>query len=325
MKEKSFLNFKPAPRSGGYQDSEYWIWCGSVINGDDGLYHMFASRWSHSLPFYDGYSYTSEIVRAVSEKPEGPYKFAGEVLPDRGAEFWDGRVTHNPAIVPYKDGYALFYIGHTYEGEPFSELCSQTRTTFEIGVATAKNLDGPWTRYDKPIIPVRDESHWDHSVCTNPSPCVMPDGRIILLYRSYGAQIGYAEADDLLGPYRRLDKPILNYDGKQAIEDTFLWWNGKEFELIAKDLTPGGILAGEFHAGIHATSPDAITWNIAPGKAYSRRVLWDDGKEIVQGSLERPWLLFENNKPAYLFAATADGPGGFRNAKKTWNISLPIQ
>ncbi|MHC4871631.1 MAG: glycoside hydrolase family protein [Planctomycetota bacterium] len=335
MKDESFFKFKPAPVSGGYQDPDYWIWCGSVIKGDDGLYHMFASRWSHSLPFYTGYSYTSEIVRAVSEKPEGPYRFADHVLPVRGSEFWDGKVTHNPAIVPYGDGYALFYIGLTYESEPFSrdsnnelqvtEKCKNSVTTFEIGVATSRSIAGPWKRYDKSILPARDESHWDHSVCTNPSPCILPDGRIILLYRSYGAQIGYAEADNLLGPYRRLDKPVLNFDGRQAVEDTFLWWNGEEFELIAKDLTPEGTLAGEFHAGIHAASPDAKEWRLDKGKAYSRHVLWDDGREITQGCLERPWLLFENNRPAYLFAATADGPGGFNNADKSWNVAIPIE
>jgi hypothetical protein len=26
-----------------------------------------------------------------------------------------------------------------------------------------------------------------------------------------------------------------------------------------------------------------------------------------------------------MFAAAADGPGGFKNAKNTWNIAIPMQ
>ena len=41
----------PAPVDGGYSDPDYWIWCGSVVQGEDGNYHMFASRWKKDLGF----------------------------------------------------------------------------------------------------------------------------------------------------------------------------------------------------------------------------------------------------------------------------------
>lgn len=41
----------PAPVGGGYSDPDYWIWCGSVVQGEDGAYHMFASRWPKDLGF----------------------------------------------------------------------------------------------------------------------------------------------------------------------------------------------------------------------------------------------------------------------------------
>ncbi|HEX3086046.1 MAG TPA: GDSL-type esterase/lipase family protein, partial [Pyrinomonadaceae bacterium] len=34
----------PAPLNGGLRLDGFWVWCGSVIKGDDGKYHMFASR-----------------------------------------------------------------------------------------------------------------------------------------------------------------------------------------------------------------------------------------------------------------------------------------
>ena len=63
-------HFLPAPLNGGFAMEGYWVWCGSVARGEDGLYHMFASRWKNSLPFHPGWGVASEIVRAVSTTPE---------------------------------------------------------------------------------------------------------------------------------------------------------------------------------------------------------------------------------------------------------------
>ena len=56
-------------------------------------------------------------MRASADKPEGPYRFEEVLLPPRGTEFWDGRMTHNPTIHRWRDNYLLFYIGTTYKGE----------------------------------------------------------------------------------------------------------------------------------------------------------------------------------------------------------------
>src|SRR5262245_42584521 len=61
------------PRNGGFRMEGYWVWCGSVIKGDDGRYHLFASRWPKDITFHPGWMTSSEIVRAVADRPEGPY------------------------------------------------------------------------------------------------------------------------------------------------------------------------------------------------------------------------------------------------------------
>jgi hypothetical protein len=63
----------PAPLNGGFRMNDYWVWCGSVVKGEDGRFHMFASRWPRGLSFSPHWLTNSEIVRAVSDKPEGPY------------------------------------------------------------------------------------------------------------------------------------------------------------------------------------------------------------------------------------------------------------
>lgn len=333
MSKNTFFNLLPAPRNGGFRMAGYWVWCGSGIRGEDGRYHMFAARWPKAYPFFDGYRVASEVVRAVAETPAGPYRFEEVVLPARGAQFWDGRMTHNPTIHKIGETYALFYIGATYDGPMPSPdaICAgspvpdASYATIRIGVATATSVRGPWTRPDAPVLDVRP-GKWDGSVVTNPAPCILPDGQIFLYYRSnynHQCRIGVAVAERLGAPFERLsDDPVLDF-GDDHVEDPFVWWAGDHFEMIAKD-QEGGI-TGEKHAGVHATSADGLHWTLSdPSKAYSRRVVWDDGTVTVQGSLERPQLFFEDGEPRYLFAATADGPGGFRNAGETWNVVIPL-
>jgi hypothetical protein len=193
-------------------------------------------------------------------------------------------------------------------------------------MATAPSIYGPWTRPNTPVLAPR-LGKWDSAIVTNPAACVLNDGRILLYYRSnYHKQcrIGVARADDVSAPFKRIhDEPIFDFGPDDHIEDPYVWQRGDHFELIAKDLNGG--ITGERHAGVHAASQDGMHWTLSnPSKAYSRRVVWDDGATTIQGSLERPQLLFEDGVPRYLFAATADGPGGFRAARNTWNMVIPL-
>lgn len=323
-------NMLPVSRSYGFQDPDYWIWCGSAIKGEDGFYHLFAARWPRKYPFYLGYCYYSEIVRAVSERPEGPFKFSEVVFPCRNAKFWDGGMTHNPTIHRFNDIYILFYIGTTFDGTKpsASDMMNYKHkkvkaTPQAIGLATASSVTGPWQRPDIPLLELRPDS-WDHSVVTNPAPCILPDGRIFLYYRSYGMQIGLAVADRFDATWRRFDKPVINASGDEPIEDMFVWWQNGLFHLLAKDLTKDGRLCGQKHGGVYATSEDGIKWIFHREIAYSRLIHWDDGSETLQGCMERPQLLFEEGKAICLYAATGDGPGGFNNSTRTWNIAIPL-
>jgi hypothetical protein len=299
----------PAPVNGGFGLNDYWVWCGSVIRGDDGRCHMFASRWSQRYPFFEGYVIESEIVRAEADTPEGPYTFHEVVLPPRGAHFWDGRMTHNPTIHKVGDTYLLFYIGATYAGPkpdpaqvvpPGSAVHDECYQNIRIGLASAPSPLGPWQRQDTPILQPRP-GKWDAKIVTNPAACCLPDGQIFLYYRSNtpdGLRIGLARARNWHSPFERLtDEPVLHFENGCHVEDPFVWYTRDGFQMIAKDMTGG--LTGEVHAGVHATSPDGIHWQVLdPPKAYSRRVTWDDGRVTQQGALERPQLLIQKG-PAH--------------------------
>ncbi|MEK3890078.1 glycoside hydrolase family protein [Bacillus sp. FSL K6-3431] len=330
----------PAPKDGGFRMEDYWIWCGSVIEGEDGRYHMFASRWPKYLPMHPGWLVACEVVRAVSDKPEGPYDFQEVVLSARGAQYWDGRSTHNPHITKYEDTYLLYYMGSTHPfedvkpNEAFNLQDPRTivaRSNKRIGLATSKSINGPWVRSDDPILQTRP-GKFDSFLVSNPAPCVNEDGSVLLIYkaRTYvgnyhsDMMIGVAKAENPFGPYVPItDEPIFS-SADVHIEDPFIWKSEKGYEMIAKDMK--GNLCGERHAGIHAVSVDGVCWEILPGvKSYSRKIKWDDGKIQTMGSLERPFILFKEGHPRYLFAATADGTGGFSKATKTWNMVIPLK
>lgn len=303
----------------------YWVWCGSAAKEEGKGYHLYAARWGKDYPMLQGYVLNSHIVHAFSETLEGPYHFVEKILPVKeDPAKWDGRMTHNPSIVKYKEGYLLYYIASTYEGEPTaSDRIREDRKMVEevydkicIGVAKSKSPAGPWEVCPHPVLTPRADK-WDNWIVTNPAPCVLPDGRIFLYYRSNSkiGPIGLAIYEDPEGEAVRLDMPVFTRD--MFVEDPFVWHNGENFEMIAKDLS--GKLTNEYHAGAHFVSEDGIKWEYTH-KAYSRKVKLENGEEITLGSLERPQVLFdENNIPVALFAAVADGPGGFEKADNTWN------
>lgn len=339
MAERSLQDrLLPAPKNGGFRMEGYWVWCGTVVKGEDGRFHMFASRWPKHLPMHPGWLVASEVVRAVSDTPEGPYEFQEVVLPPRGAQYWDGRSTHNPHIIKHGDTYILYYMGSTHPlpdvlpGEDYNlddPRCIVARANKRIGIATSKSVFGPWERSDETIMPTRP-GKFDSFLTSNPAPCVHEDGSVLLIYkaRKYegnvhgGMTIGVAKADHFTGPYKVVKEgPV--FPPEFNLEDPFIWKTSEGYELIAKDMD--GNICGEKHAGIHAYSKDGLDWHLFEDpKAYSRDITWNDGTTQRMGNMERPFLLFQDGKPTHLFAATADGPGGFKNATMTWNMVIPI-
>jgi hypothetical protein len=220
----------PAPRHGGFRMEGYWVWCGSPIRDEaTGLYHLFVSRWPKTLPFVPFFLTDSEIVRAVSKTPTGPYEFEEVVLARRGDTFWDGKMTHNPTIhrCPRTGTYLLFYIGTTFPGEGvlggtyFTEPFATARANLRIGLATSSSLYGTWKRRDQPIILPRP-GKWDGMQMSNPAACVNADGSVLLAYKGVGGprtifHYGMARASQFEGPYERLsDEPVLDFWSRPA-------------------------------------------------------------------------------------------------------------
>jgi len=339
-----FNNLLPVKYSAGFAMDGYWVWCSSVIKGEDGKYHMFASRWPKKFPFHPSWMVKSEIVRAEASNIEGPYEFKEVVLPSRGPQYWDGRSTHNPSITKFGDKYVLFYMGSTH---PFAEPQDSAQLTLSsayavvgrsnkrIGMAIADDIRGPWKRFDKPIIDTKPNTFYSF-LTSNPAPVIRKDGSVMVMFkgRSYGdkfpyqtaQKLGVAYAKSIYDPFTVLndDKPLVMDTLHSEFEDPFLWSDDKGFHVLVKDM--GSKSTGEHHAGVLFHSQDGVNWTVdAHPKAYSRKLLFEDGKERVMGQLERPFVYFEEDKPICMFFATMDGQGGFENGTSSWNIAVKMK
>eukprot|EP00965_Chrysotila_dentata_P066145 2189766-Pleurochrysis_carterae.AAC.1 len=176
---------------GGLQLSGYFVWGGSVVYGEDGRYHMFASRWPAVLGG-SAWVTSSEVVHASASRPEGPFDFHGPALPRRGSEFWDGMSTHNPTVVwdAHARLYRLFYTGMRYAFAPPADGPFLNRTEYEtawnskrVGVASASSVYGPWRREATPLLMPRP-GHWDAAITSNPAAVIFSSGRTVLFYKS---------------------------------------------------------------------------------------------------------------------------------------------
>ena len=137
------------------------------------------------------YAYQGTIMRAVSEQKGmngigGPYKDVGVILkPGPQSQPWEG-IQGTDSFFPYpvKDKWYGFYGSCHCETTPIK--------AWEVGLASAPDLAGPWTRLAEGN-PIRMDKHF----VENPIVTQIKDGTYIALYNGpNGEAFGYATSRD---------------------------------------------------------------------------------------------------------------------------------
>jgi len=320
---------QPVPATAKFSDPDYNIWCGSALKGDDGKFHLFYSRWPRKLGHLAWVTH-SEIAHAVSDSPFGPWKHRDIALPARGTNFWDGSCTHNPTVIRIGGRFYLYYMGN-YGDRVLSKSLNWThRNRQRIGVAVADSPNGPWTRFDKPLVDTTPGFH-DALCCNNPSVAVRPDGGVLMVYKAVGAQgklpFGgpavhcVATSDSPTGPFNKHPNPIFVKEGVRfPAEDPFIWRSADRYWAVVKDN------AGHFtQCGYSLAlweSPDGLDWKLAKHPLVTTpEVTWADGRRQKLTALERPQILFDNGTPVALFCAAAET----KDRDGSFNIQIPLQ
>lgn len=328
-------------------DDGYYTWCGSYIKGDDGRYHVFYSRWKLEYGFVPGWVSHSEIAHAVSDNIDGPYVFQEVVIGPRGREYWDGTTAHNPYIMEIEGKYYLYYMGTTApEGtaetpKAYDADWYEYRNRQQIGVAVSDSLDGPWERFDEPIhkpdktVDDTGATAWDSMVVNNPALTVMPDGRILMIYKGVQdttggdtskpngvVKIGAAIAESPMGPFEKQDGLLFEGSGTLAAEDPFIWYSSEDEKYYAVVRDAVGGFTGIKGALTLFESSDGVTdWHASKNPlVLPNYITWEDGTRN-NSQVERPWLMFdEEGTPIMLFGATR-----INNSESfTTNIFIPL-
>ncbi len=280
--------YEKSPLKSGFRMEGYWVWGGSMIKVDS-KYHLFASRWKKDGPFPEGYRQNSEIVRASSDSPLGPFKFEEVVIGERDRSFWDSNMSHNPTIHKIGNDYVLYYIG-----SDFTTLNASGTLLRRVGYATSKSIAGPWIRSDKPVI---------NSESNNPAILVEKEG-VKLVYRDSDLRVYMAESETYKGPFKVLND---NLWPACKLEDFYIYKSENIYHIICED-NVGGV-SGHVRWGVHLFSLDGISnWKAYdPVLVYDHEILMEDNSFLRCVRRERPQLLIENGIITYLINGVYDG------------------
>ncbi|WP_282136779.1 glycoside hydrolase family protein [Seonamhaeicola maritimus] len=328
---------KVSPKS-VFKNDTMSIWGGSLVKGEDNLYHMYYAKWPKNIG-WEWVNY-SIISHAVSESPFGPFTHKDDALPDRGSEFWDGSTTHNPTIHKVNGKYYLYYMGNTGDKKIVSvpgkaKIHWGHRNKQRIGVAVADSPDGPWKRFDKPVLDITENDSLAHDalMTSNPSVCQMADGKILMVYKAVGLKYPLPQggpvvhmvaiADTPTGPFKKYPDPVFTVEGERfPAEDPYIWYQDGKYRAIVKRIKFEG--KKRMFSLVHYDSDDGINWNEAKYYELSdRTVTWEDGTTTKFDHLERPQVFIENGEPLALLCA-ADSID-VNNVRQSFNIQIPLK
>lgn len=333
LTEPGYLNLaemlQPVPQTAKFIDDDLFIWGGSLVKSEkDGKYHMYYSRWPKKLGM-SAWVTNSEIAHAVSDSPFGPFVFQDIALPFRGREFWDGAVTHNPTIHFYNGKYYLYYMGTTGNTDAENQYWEH-RNKQRIGVAVADNPNGPWQRFDKPLIDISaDSTAHDALMVSNPSVTEMPDGKYLMVYKAVAKKLPTpmsgpvvhltAIADNPAGLFVKQMKPVFTAkDAEFPAEDPYVWYDKNCYYAIVKDMHGAFTSAGRSLVLFYST--DGLDWKLAENPLVSKlEIHWENDSVQQVMALERPQLFSENGKPKALLCAVNE------TKEHSFNVQIPLK
>ena len=312
-----------------FYDEEFFNWGSGIVKGDDGKYHLIYSQMPREHSFFSWL--TDGIVsRAVSDNPTGPYRHVEVVLEGRGEGYWDAYTAHCPKVYKFDGKYYIYYMA-TNTGDlkltpeqleearrgkwDESEMRAMMRLNQRIGVAVADSIEGPWQRFDQPLIePVLPIAN----IVNNTTVTERPEGGDLMVVR--GDQPDQPEgeiirmqavllADHPLGPWVMQPEPVVkDYNS----EDPEVWYDAERKRYYS--------LYHAFGYMGMITSEDGLKWERAKHyKVSDKSYTTTDGRTVEVHRYERPTIYRENGKPLVMTAGirTLDGD--------TYSMFIPLK
>ncbi|MBS1370571.1 MAG: sucrase [Lentisphaeria bacterium] len=303
---RSWFEIDPVREKRVFRLEGFCVWCGTMLRGCDGKFHLYFSFWPREKGF-EAWVTHSRIGHAVAETPGGEYRYSGSCFPPSPESAWDRDVMHNPAVLAVDGRYYLYYTGNYGDGSYYSHRNNQ-----RVGVAVAESPEGPWRRFPLPLLSPEAVGP-EYVLTTNPSACRLPDGRFLLIYKAvlnrkpgpfYGPVIHNAAfSDSPEGPFETMAVDIFSGAGRTdfAGEDPFVFVSGGRIYAILKDQERFYYREAE-RSLVLWESPDGLKWRPAEKPlVMTRSFNSESGPEYFR--VERPYLYLENGRPKQLFTA----------------------
>lgn len=306
-----------------YRDEGWYTWCNSIIKGDQGKYHLIYVRWPKKYGFNSWLTH-SEIARATSEHPAGPYTFAEKVIPSRGQFAWNQFNAHNAKIKKFGEKYYLYFIANNDGGRGLSEQdmiatarqrsrnpnWMMLRNNQRTGVAVADSIEGPWEIIDHPIAePMGPISN----VTVNPAIWQADDGRFMMILKGDYPPSRFGQAlaisDSPTGPFRIREGLVFD----RYSEDVSVWKDTK------RHLTYG-ILHDRSGFGL-IVSKDGLQWRDARHfRAIDKKIPLVSGGSLNASRFERPSLFYDDGA-----ARVLSGAAQFQGGKDAYILLIPLK
>jgi hypothetical protein len=276
------VNVGPRDPKNGLEDPtlKAWdYWDGSILKGEDGKYHLFASRWDQAKGHNEWWN--SKAIHAVADRPDGPYVDKGLLWPDDL-----GGKGHNVIALVLPDGRYAVIVSETRPGDVF----------------VANSPDGPWTHLGKIQV---DANGFDPKGgrASNMAIFLRPDGKFSMIARE-GA-IGISE-NGILGPYKLQGNsiyPTIRDMPHYNLEDPVMWFSGGLYHIVVNCWSE--------RKAYHLTSKNGIDDWTNRGLAYDPTVNFirtKSGMPNRWNKLERPSVFLQNGHVAYFTFAVIDVP-----------------
>jgi len=281
------LNLLPTSQALGYHGlgelGPLSSWGGSVLYGDDGLYHMYAAEIEGSCGMNVWLS-NSLVIHATSPDPTlYPFTRKGVV---------QEVFSHEPIAARAPTGEYVVYFTAVLppgrlpvKGGERCSGCESGRSPQSCGTDDQRNAsinlptymvyssnpDGPWST--PMMIPGTDVF-----ADSNFAPVINPNGSLVALER--GNVIHASNWKDV-STYKKVGK------WQDAAEDPFVWRDN------------AGIYHNIVHVnrqnthGLHYYSTDGINWKASPGRgfAFTNRIEFADGTHKDLACRERPHII----------------------------------
>ncbi|MDO6809670.1 glycoside hydrolase family protein [Zobellia galactanivorans] len=188
---------KPRYLDNGIEDATWSYWGGNIHRDLTGKYNLFVCRWLEDNPMGHMAWPTSEVVRAVSDKPHGPYRVVQVIGPG-----------HNPEMQQLKDGRYFLNVNHSYY--------------------LSEKLEGPWKKF--PFTFDARNRHIDAHIANN-TFAKREDGSMLMVSRGGGIWI----SETGLPPYHQITSQSVYPPYKGKYEDPVVWRTHIQYHLIVND------------------------------------------------------------------------------------------